>query len=40
MRMILATARSLGRRPLSSSLRYAWSDADELRFELSERETA
>ena len=40
MRMILATARSLGRRPLSSSLRYAWSDADELRFELGERETA
>ncbi len=40
MQFILMMARSLGRRPLSSSLRYAWSNDSDLRFVLGEQETA
>ena len=35
---IIAMARALGRRPISSSLRYAWNDSDELQFALVDQE--
>ena len=38
IQFIISTIRMMGRGPLSTSLRYAWNDSDELRFALNDQE--